>query len=405
LVHSHEAPIHSISVTNTSSTVLSSIILEIAIRPDDYGDAWRESIGPLAPGERWTISKEDKATRAVSERFVSPPPKLRLPFRIDRLKQVTETEQAVLAVTVSDGGRTLWTESEPLNIQPYNHWHPLWPHVLSTFVTPNGPVVQEIVRHAADLLRRCTGDGGFAGYQYGGPDRVVQQLAALHDTLVETYQLDYINPPASFEVLGQKVRFPEEVIDAGRGTCLDLTVLLAALAEHVGLHPILVLVRRHAFLACWTRESRVRPQQSVFDGRDESVSVHTAEVVGPDPDGNYFLGEKERRARELVYDSTRKSFQRRNDRENENNSSWGSMVFFNSTDLCNGRRFDMACDAGDSYVFPLVRPSDEPDPESEYILDRKEWKSAFEGSHLHLVDVTACRFLGIKPLPSRPRTG
>ncbi|WP_420458168.1 hypothetical protein [Neolewinella sp.] len=51
------------------------------------------------------------------------------------------------------------------------------------------------------------------------------------------------------------MRTPGEAIGDRLATCLDLVVLGAAVLEQAGLHPIIVLLRGHAYLACWLQES------------------------------------------------------------------------------------------------------------------------------------------------------
>lgn len=60
----------------------------------------------------------------------------------------------------------------------------------------------------------------------------------------------YNNPPASYEVIGQRVRLPHIVLEQKMGTCLDLSLLYAACLEAVGLFPILVFIKGHAFCGC-----------------------------------------------------------------------------------------------------------------------------------------------------------
>ncbi|MHB0709359.1 DUF3320 domain-containing protein [Roseomonas mucosa] len=61
----------------------------------------------------------------------------------------------------------------------------------------------------------------------------------------------YVNPPPSFEVEGQRVRPPRQIMEERLGTCLDLTVLFAACLEHAGFRPLIVLTRGHAFAGVW----------------------------------------------------------------------------------------------------------------------------------------------------------
>ena len=113
---------------------------------------------------------------------------------------------------------------------------------------------------AADHLHKITGSRAFSGYQQGNQSHIRDMLNAIHNTLSRDQVIDYINPPPSFERTGQKVRLVADTLAQKRGTCLDLAILQAALWEHVGLHPCLILVPGHALLACWMEDAGQRPK-------------------------------------------------------------------------------------------------------------------------------------------------
>ena len=64
----------------------------------------------------------------------------------------------------------------------------------------------------------CAGLGGRAADRHASSD-TAQDLV-------------YVNPPASFEQSGQKVRTPDQVMHEGMGTCLDLALLLVDFARY-----------------------------------------------------------------------------------------------------------------------------------------------------------------------------
>ena len=61
-------------------------------------------------------------------------------------------------------------------------------------------------------------------------------MAAIYAALMES-QIVYNNPPAGYEMVGQRVRMPHMVMVVKVGTCHDLTVLYTACLEAVGLNP------------------------------------------------------------------------------------------------------------------------------------------------------------------------
>ena len=118
---------------------------------------------------------------------------------------------------------------------------------------PNHPVVARILKGAGDHLQRWTQDASLSGYQTKDARRVALVAAACF-TAIRDLQLRYINPPASFEQEGQKIRLPGQILDEEMGTCLDLALLAGACLEQSGLHPLIVLVKEHVVVGVWLEE-------------------------------------------------------------------------------------------------------------------------------------------------------
>ncbi|MFH1918912.1 MAG: hypothetical protein ABIP48_03355 [Planctomycetota bacterium] len=333
LFHAGVPPVYWVEVKNTGHRTIENLIVEIGLLPEDYGPAWQASTGRLEQTEQW----RDEAVR--------------LPLRLRRLKDVVETERATLQVRVSEDERVLWVRTIPIDVHPYNQWI-LIPEAmgfLATFVTPNREVIQQILKKAAVRLAERTGDASFDGYQRleEQPERVRDQIAALHDTLLEDYAIEYINPPASFERSGQKIRFPEETIEHGRGTCMDLSVLLAALMEQAGLHPIIAVIPGHAFVGCWTEEYVfTEPAPDVVQDMYQGGEIATA-----------------------IQD--------------------GLLLFVDSTTHTAGHAFDVAEAEGRRHVDEILAEA----------MEEGKMNPDESATFLYLVDVCACRGAGVTPLP------
>ncbi len=125
--------------------------------------------------------------------------------------------------------------------------------LLGAFIMPNDPVIGAVVAEARELLRERTGDSSTPGYQLGA-ERVDQMAEAIWDAM-RARDISYSNPPASWDLEGQKVRTPHDVLEARVGTCLDTSVVLAAALEHVGINSVICVVEGHAFLAYWRVET------------------------------------------------------------------------------------------------------------------------------------------------------
>ncbi|MCA9568832.1 MAG: DUF4011 domain-containing protein, partial [Myxococcales bacterium] len=169
------------------------------------------------------------------------------------LRDLTERIRGEVVVElVGSDGTPAFEERREVEVLAPNEWAGVrgLPELLAAFVLPNTPQLAGVLRTASERLAAHTGSGGLDGYQSRSPERVQAIARSLYEA-VASLELHYINPPASFETTGQKIRLPAEILTARLGTCLDLTVLLAALLEQAGLHPILVLVEGHAYPGVW----------------------------------------------------------------------------------------------------------------------------------------------------------
>ncbi len=175
----------------------------------------------------------------------------------EKMRQVEETRQGEVAVWLVKGQQTLATQRLPLTVLAHSHWlgspFGLAMEMLSAHVMPNAPEIASLMVRVADYLQQFTSDSSIDGYQSGDPQRVDQIVAASYAAMAEK-GINYANPPASWEQAGQKVRTPAEVLGGRLGTCLDLSVVLAAVLEQCGLHPLLLMLEEHALVGYWREE-------------------------------------------------------------------------------------------------------------------------------------------------------
>ncbi|HEX5053006.1 MAG TPA: DUF3320 domain-containing protein [Planctomycetota bacterium] len=179
-----------------------------------------------------------------------PVPDLRLVA--SALANTIERQRAELAVRVEQGPAVLATMVRSIDVLAYNEWPgvTVLPALLAAFVAPNHPALAPLLQRVAELLEQRTGSRALDGYQSRSRERALAMFGAVHD-VVCACRITYVNPPPSFEEVGQKVRTPEQVVGERLATCLDLVLLYAALLEHIGLHPLVVLQHDHAFVGVW----------------------------------------------------------------------------------------------------------------------------------------------------------
>lgn len=134
----------------------------------------------------------------------------------------------------------------PFRILAENEWFnsPAFFESLAAFVQPNAPEVRRVLSTASRLLRDRTGDSSLQGYQAGSTRAATIALAVFEALKAEGIR--YINPPASFEDTGQRIRSTSEVLTSRFGTCVDLAVTYSAVCEAAGLNPVVAIVNGHA---------------------------------------------------------------------------------------------------------------------------------------------------------------
>ncbi len=228
--------IQSVTIENTTDTVIENVELHITAAPD-FTLPFTRHIDHLPANKSITISR----------------PKLIL--NGEYLAGMTEKVTGVLHISLESEGKVLASDNAETAVFAFDEWHGigLYPELLATFVTSNHPELARIIARATEFMGQWTGDTSMDGYQSQDPNRVLSQAAAIF-TAIKEQAIAYINPPASFERVGQRVRLCDMVLQQKLGTCLDLTLLYASCLEAVGLHPLLITTAGHIFTGVWLEE-------------------------------------------------------------------------------------------------------------------------------------------------------
>jgi hypothetical protein len=202
-----------------------------------------------------------RATVDVDENPTFVEDRIRIPLTWDYVKGIKESVRTTMFIQIGRGDELVYRDTRRLSLQPVQEWQDtdadrVW---LPSFVLPRDPAVAQVVARAERYLCTLADDpgAGFDGYQSvdlaaedpGAP--VDLQVRALWSALVHDFSPAYINPPPSYAYASQRLRTPSEVIETGHGTCIDLTLLLAACLEYVDVYPVVFLLRGHAFPGYW----------------------------------------------------------------------------------------------------------------------------------------------------------
>ncbi|WP_290797541.1 DUF3320 domain-containing protein [Flavihumibacter sp. UBA7668] len=232
--------IRSLTLTNTSEQDWTHLQLTILPSPE-FAQPFSYSIDTLKAGESYELKN---LALTVSTKFLA--------ALTERLHACLEISLRINEISAQAEPIPHISQTHPIAILPYDHWSGLThlPELIAAFSTPNHPQIPAIIRRAAIILQSWTGSPSFDAYQSKNPNRVRKQMAAVFEAIAE-YQFIYCSVAASFEENGQRIRLTDSIFKDRLANCLDISLLYTACLEAIGLHPILVFIKGHAFAGAW----------------------------------------------------------------------------------------------------------------------------------------------------------
>ncbi|WP_016990976.1 DUF3320 domain-containing protein [Flavobacterium sp. ACAM 123] len=231
-------PVQSLTIENTSET--NSAQLEIKIFAD------LPCIEPFSFTVSSVPAKKDVKI-----------PLENLKINREFLNKLSETERANLTIEVFQDEISMLKETIAINVHPLEHFggfHVL-PELIAAYVTPNHPYIYHIKRKAIEILESQGLKTAFEGYQSNDPERVLQIMSSIYSA-IQNEEIVYSSLPPGYEETGQRLRLLNTIQQEKFGNCIDISLLFAACLEAVDLNPILIIVRGHAFIACWLQDDK-----------------------------------------------------------------------------------------------------------------------------------------------------
>ena len=228
--------VRNLVITNNSEEIFENLDVKITFEPD-FAKEYVYNIPKLEAGQSMEIAP------------------VRIAMKSEFLFSLTEKMIGNITISVVKGEEKLYENVNEIELLALDQWSGLniMPEIITAFITPNHPQIATVIKAASDILNGWTQSPSFTGYQTRNANNVKLQMAAIYAAL-QQMNIIYMNPPASYEEVGQRVRLPHKVLEAKQGTCLDLAVLYASCLEAVGLFPLLVFKNGHAFAGCWLEE-------------------------------------------------------------------------------------------------------------------------------------------------------
>ncbi|GAA4309086.1 DUF3320 domain-containing protein [Compostibacter hankyongensis] len=233
LYQNHVPVIRTLSIRNATDKEWTNLIIKIE-PSDDFAEPLELHTGQLFPGSTFQ------------------PEIIQLKLKPVFICSLTEMMTASLKLSIRADEEEVYTKEYDIDLLAYDQWlgKGILPEMLSAFVMPNLPELVPILKSTAGILGKWTDNSALNDYQSQNPDRVKKQMAALYAAIKEK-KITYCSVPASFGGAGQRVRLVDTVLATGMGNCLEMSLLYASCLEAMGLHPILVLIKGHAFVGAW----------------------------------------------------------------------------------------------------------------------------------------------------------
>ncbi len=214
---------------------------------------------------------------------------IRIPLVSKMIRSLRERVHTTLSVDIKIEDEQVFLNSYRVILLPVDEWQDndanrKW---LPSFVRPNDKVIRRIVDMAQKYL--CvladSPNVGFDGYQSVGSSptepflSVDQQVQSIWWTLLQDIPLRYINPPPSFTSKSQRLRTPSDIVEGGRGTCIDLALLLASCLEYVEIYPVIFLLKGHAFPGYCRSEESHQQLRKIFPIPVDSAVIGETQVL------------------------------------------------------------------------------------------------------------------------------
>lgn len=225
-----------LSLQNDSDEDLANVVVTLRTTP------------PVIREKTWNID----IVRAQSVHKIENP---RVSFDTERLAGLNESELGELHVTVDSAGFEPIAEHKQIELLARDEWGGIhdMAQLLAAFVSPNESEIAALIKEASRLLEASGHDGALDGYQSKDPRRAYLLAGAIWSA-ASALGLTYAEPPASFELSGQKVRSPSQIVKEGLATCLDTVLLLAAAFEAIGLNSVVLFADGHAWVGVWIQQ-------------------------------------------------------------------------------------------------------------------------------------------------------
>ncbi len=130
------------------------------------------------------------------------------------------------------------------------------PQSLSVFIDRNNSRIKDITTDVISALNSISGESSLSAYLDNSETSVLNQCAAIYSAL-QKQKFSLLECDPEEVVSSQNFRSFDEIFEMKDVTTLDITLLYCAVAEQIGLHPIICLAYGLAFPGVWLIEDGI----------------------------------------------------------------------------------------------------------------------------------------------------
>lgn len=233
----HFSLVREVVIRNGTGEALENLSCIVAVEPESIAAKKSFPVQDVPPGGKVAIRE------------------LSLDLVFDHLLNLSEPVHGSISLVILAGGKELFKEERALEIYTPEQWLGpfILPELTAAFVMPNLPAIRRLAQGVSDALRSATGNPDLNGYQ-AGKSRAYEILQACYHVL-HAVGIRHDATPPEFAEEGQRLLLPDKVLAGKHGNCIETTLLLASLAEHCHLHPVIMVTEDHAYLGCHLTDS------------------------------------------------------------------------------------------------------------------------------------------------------
>ena len=240
-----ERTIASLTISNSGNSMAKDVSVRLS-SPESYFNDEVVNVGNIYVG--------DQQSRDVQ-----------LDFTNKALDISSQTQlKANIQLNFEDEHNRAHSSSETATLQLMGKNFMDWsnPYEISSWITPNHPIIKEFASRATSGLAAASSVGTVKE----------QELAArwLLESM-RAYGIKYVNDP--FNRQGDYVQFPTETLSNKAGDCEDNAVLYASLLSAIGMEPVIFLTPGHAFAGYINKDGVYVPIETTSLDYDTALAL------------------------------------------------------------------------------------------------------------------------------------